>query len=272
MTTFAIKGAAMLLLACGLAAFAAGNQADQRAEARARYDATIGAGGFNLVYPIHLGAASDMRAQMKARYAKIEALLRGRDVSDLPAELQAERARNLDRLHAYRLRGEFPANESTPNTLTPCFIDRNGNICAVGYLIEQSLGRPAAERFNAAYKFAAVNDMHSPELDRWIAGSGFTHAEIATIQAPSVDFREPEDGGKRVASDRGNPTIRRPFVQQAPPADAAPVAVTTPAVINTPAAPVVQQPAAAPAAVATPAPVETPVAMPAPVVHGRIER
>lgn len=207
MTTYVLKGAAVLLACCGLAAFSSTetrrgpaprntiepivteSTVAVRGTARARYDAVIGAGDFNVVQPIRLGTTANMKRQMIARLTYVETLLRSRDVADLTPELRAERFRNLDRLHAYRLRAEFPANDAYPGQLRPCFIDGDGNICAVGYLVEQSVGRPAAERVNAQYQYATVNQIRSAELDAWITRSGFTHAEVATIQEPGFNRR-----------------------------------------------------------------------------------
>lgn len=217
MTTYVVKGTAVLLACCGLAAFSstetrrspaprntveptvAENTVPDCGTARAKYDAVIGPGDFNVVQPIRLGTAADMKRQMIARLTYVEALLRSRDVADLTPELRAERLRNLDRLHAYRLRAEFPANDAYPGRLRPCFIDADGNICAVGYLVEQSVGRPAAERVNARYQYATVNQIRSTELDAWIARSGFTHAEVATIQEPGFN--------RRFVSEKARPAI-----------------------------------------------------------------
>jgi hypothetical protein len=121
---------------------------------------------------------------MTGRLAYLETLLRSRDVGNWPEELRAERARNLDRLRDYRLRGIYPANYDHPEAQKPCFIDRDGHICAVGYLVEQSAGRELAEKINSRYQYATVAEMHMPEIDRWIAGSGLTPAEVRTIQEP----------------------------------------------------------------------------------------
>lgn len=114
--------------------------------------------------------------------AYVEHLLRSRDVSTMPADLRAERQRNLDRLHAYRLSGRFPHNAAYPGARRPCFIDGNGTICAVGYLVEASKGRAVAESINRRFQYATIHRMRSPELDQWVAGSGLTLDEAAMVQ------------------------------------------------------------------------------------------
>lgn len=145
-------------------------------------DRIIGAGGFNVIFPIRSGPGQI--EQITARLAYIEHLLRSRDVSAWPAPLRAERARNIDRLREYRLRGIYPRNEDHPDKPLPCFIDNHGAICAVGYLVEQSAGRDVAEWINQRYQYATVAEMDSPALTAWIARSGLTKAEVMTIQEP----------------------------------------------------------------------------------------
>lgn len=146
----------------------------------------VGDGEFNQVMrEIPSDPATELRNHTE-RLRYIEGLLRSVDVSDMPAELQAERSRNLDRLHNYWTRGRYPLNYDHPNAWEPCFIDRDGAICAVGYLVEQSEGRAVAEKINSTYHFATIKEIDAPELDRWIEGSGLTKAEVVTIQGPGL--------------------------------------------------------------------------------------
>src|SRR5919202_386457 len=58
--------------------------------------------------------------------------LRAADPRALPGALRQARARNLDRLRAYRRRGEFPHDPGAPEAYGPCFIDAAGGRGAVG--------------------------------------------------------------------------------------------------------------------------------------------
>lgn len=78
------------------------------------------------------------RARVQRHLAAVEAELRARDASHLPPALQLERRRNLDRLHAYRVAGEFPRNSDYPGERVPYFIDDDGVVCAVGHLVAES--------------------------------------------------------------------------------------------------------------------------------------
>ena len=122
----------------------------------------------------------DLRIQTHLAYA--ENLLRGKDVSHLSADMRQTRTHMLDLLHDYWNRGAFPRNYDYAQTRKPCFIDKNGTICAVGYLVEQTAGREAAEAINDKFKYAFVMEMNDPMVDDWIAMSGLTKEECATIQ------------------------------------------------------------------------------------------
>lgn len=88
----------------------------------------------------------------------------------------------LDLLHTYWKAGIFPKNYDHPNQRMPCFIDKEGNICAVGYLIEQTAGRQAAETINTKYQYAYVSAMKDQTVDSWVLQSGLTKEECAMIQ------------------------------------------------------------------------------------------
>ncbi|WP_256254022.1 Kazal-type serine protease inhibitor family protein [Nannocystis exedens] len=122
------------------------------------------------------------RARIQKHLETVETELRARDTSHLPPALQAERARNLDRLHAYRLGGLFPKNPDFIGERVPFFIDEDGVACAVGHLVIESgfaeVAGEIAERENNARLLA----MTHPALSGWIAQSGLTAEECARIQ------------------------------------------------------------------------------------------
>jgi hypothetical protein len=72
----------------------------------------------------------------------------------------------------------------------PCFIDDGGNICAVGYLVEQTAGRAAAEAINARHQYDELLAMDDPTLLAWATKSGFTLTELAMIQPTYDRMRE----------------------------------------------------------------------------------
>lgn len=125
-------------------------------------------------------AAEDLRIATHLAY--VEELLRDVDVSGLSPEFRERRMVMLDLLRSYREAGVFPRNYDYPDVRTPCFIDRDGRICAVGYLVEQTAGREVAEQINGKYQYENLMAMNDPVVDEWIAESGLTRKECAMIQ------------------------------------------------------------------------------------------
>ncbi len=130
-----------------------------------------------------------LRIQTHLAYA--EQQLRQRTPTGLPVAQRQRRARLLDLLHSYWQAGVFPRNEAPDGQRHPCFIDGAGRICAVGYLVEQTAGRAAAERINQRFQYHDIAQMRDVALSRWVAGSGLSVAECALIQ-PSYNFQPPK--------------------------------------------------------------------------------
>jgi hypothetical protein len=120
------------------------------------------------------------RIQTHLAYA--EQQLRQHTPAGLAADQRQHRAHLLDLLHAYWQAGIFPSNEALDGQRHPCFIDRAGRICAVGYLVEQTAGRAVAEHLNTRFQYSELLAMHDPALSRWVGGSGLSLAECALIQ------------------------------------------------------------------------------------------
>ncbi|MEO8699494.1 MAG: hypothetical protein ABI867_05595 [Kofleriaceae bacterium] len=98
-------------------------------------------------------------------------------------ELAARRAELLGYLADYIAKGITPENTALP-WRSPVFIDEHGSICAVGYLIERSIGRALPERIATLHRYDFLEAIAAamPEVRAWIAGSGLTLAELASIQ------------------------------------------------------------------------------------------
>jgi hypothetical protein len=129
-----------------------------------------------------VGPVEADRARIQRHLAAVEAELRATDVAHLPATLQAERRRNLDRLHAYRVGGEFPRNTDFAGERVPYFIDDDGVACAVGHLVIESGHAEVALEIHKRENNARLLAMQHPALPGWIAASGLTAAECAKIQ------------------------------------------------------------------------------------------
>lgn len=136
-------------------------------------------------------ASVDEQLRLTTHLEFVENLLRKRDVSHLTAPLRNRRALMLDLLHTYRTNGVFPRNYDYPGIRIPCFIDRDGRICAVGYLVEKTAGRDVAEELNRKFQYFNLMDMHDAVLEQWVSESGLTLKECAMIQPAYGYYDDP---------------------------------------------------------------------------------
>lgn len=132
-------------------------------------------------------------ARIRRHLATVEAELRAKDISALTPAQRLARARNLDVLHEYWVRGVFPMNTDFPRQRVPYFIDRSGTRCAMAYLIEQSGHADLVRRIATTQNNAYVRDLEDvAELGAWLSANGLTAAEAARIQpaygSPEDDF------------------------------------------------------------------------------------
>jgi len=141
-----------------------------------------------------LGRAPDERdgeaARMRAHLVHVRQWLGSRPATQ--PSLQGRRNELLGALDAYTERGVTPQNTHLP-WRSPVFIDDDGRICAVGYLMEVTAGRPTAERVARGHRYELLEDIAGkvPEVQGWVEGSGFSLEELASIQpgysAPTVE-------------------------------------------------------------------------------------
>ena len=132
------------------------------------------------------------RARIQRHLAQVEADLRAQPVDHLSAEQRNERLRNIDRLHAYWIAGEFPLNTDFPNRRVPYLIDDDGRECAVGYLMVESGDVELAAQVRANENNALLADMRTPGLTDWVAKSGLTAQECARIQPAYCECSDEE--------------------------------------------------------------------------------
>lgn len=132
---------------------------------------------------------TDEKLRLQTHLEYVENVLRQKDVSHLSTNLRKKRAIILDKLHEYWTNGIFPKNYDYKGQRRPCFIDCHGNICAVGYLIEQTTSRQVAENINDKFKYEYLLNMNDAVIEHWIESNGLTKQECAMIQpnyGPSV--------------------------------------------------------------------------------------
>lgn len=126
-------------------------------------------------------AATTETERIQVHLAYVETLLRSAHLQLTTAQT-TNRKKILDILHDYWTAGIFPVNRDYPNERRPCFIDANGNICAVGYLIQQTKGHELAETINKKHQYDFLTDMNEPAIEEWANEYGLTLEECAMIQ------------------------------------------------------------------------------------------
>jgi hypothetical protein len=147
-------------------------------------------------------ASTNEQLRIQTHLCYIEQLLRRKETGHLSEAQRNQRLQLLDKLHHYIEEARFPSNYDYPYERKPCFIDRKGNICAVGYLIEQSAGRALAEKINSLFQYEKIRDMHLPELTAWVNNSGLTLDECAMIQ-PQYGYLNPPMESNQISAGYG---------------------------------------------------------------------
>lgn len=121
------------------------------------------------------------KIRIKTHLQYVINLLERSDTNHLNAEQKQNRRHLIQLLEGYKEAGEFPKNRHF-QTRSPVFIDDDGNLCAVGYLIAQTEGIEAAKTINRDHKFDYIKDIDPKLIDGWLAKNGITKTEAAMIQ------------------------------------------------------------------------------------------
>jgi hypothetical protein len=152
-----------------------------------RINSVIGDQSFIATYNEHPTDFMDENLRISTHLNYVIRMLERKDLSHLTDQVKQNRQSLLQSLKRYVADEQFPKNYDYKEGRRPCFIDEEGNICAVGYLIEQSVGRDVAEKINAIYKYDYVKTMDLDLIDEWANNHGFTMNELAMIQ-PNYEF------------------------------------------------------------------------------------
>lgn len=142
----------------------------------------IGDESYLAFFGVQPNQSSDEQLRVKLHLFYAEQILRERSAAVLTDQQKANREKVLDLLHDYATKGVFPSNFDYPFERRPCFIDKNGAICAVGYLVEKTAGLELAEQINEEHQYDYLADMNEPALAAWAEEHGFTLEECAIIQ------------------------------------------------------------------------------------------
>ena len=129
----------------------------------------------------------EMRVACHLLYA--ESLIRSKTADHLNRTQKINREKMCDLLHYYAVRGQYPKNYDYPGERAPCFIDKDGTICAVGYLIEQTEGLDVANQINESYQYADIYEMDQEFIEAWAFENGLSLEEVAIIQ-PTYDWKD----------------------------------------------------------------------------------
>ena len=144
-------------------------------------------------------ANSNEQDRVSTHLAFVDHILRQRDISDLSTQACENRIAMLDKLSEYWQTGVFPRNYEEPGR-APCFIDQDGRICAVGYLVEKSAGLNIAKEINESFQYADIEEMDIQLIDDWAEENGFTREELAMIQPTYNNFPPIDPGNESISS------------------------------------------------------------------------
>ena len=134
------------------------------------------------VFGILPDAATDEHDRIQVHLSYAEHLLRTVDAPKLSNSQRSNRITLLEFLNQYWTAGIFPTNKDYPGERKPCFIDADGKLCAVGYLIEKTKGRELAEDINEKHRYDFLEDMKEPVIEAWANEFGLTLEECVMIQ------------------------------------------------------------------------------------------
>ena len=111
----------------------------------------------------------------------------GQDAAALRAELSHKRADLITELRRYAEAGNFPVNDFQTG-LANQFMDDEGNLCAMAYLIVSTGNYPlvaATWHSNNGLRFEGLTD--GPVYD-WVLSSGLLLEEAAMVQVPEMEI------------------------------------------------------------------------------------
>jgi hypothetical protein len=124
-------------------------------------------------------AVDDVRVREHLRRA--ESALRSAEY-DLSPERRRRRERHLDRLAAYRARGEVPANRSEPERV-PLFVGDDGTPCAMAHLLGEDGREDLVTAVMAEEPTVRIEDLPDDHpVVEWVEANGLTREEAARIQ------------------------------------------------------------------------------------------
>jgi len=122
------------------------------------------------------------RFRIREHLRRTETALRDASHDTLTPRQRRRRTRHLDRLAAYRERGEFPTNRTEPGR-TPLFIGDDGTPCAMAHLLFEDGRDEVVETVMAEEPTARIEEVPDDHpVVEWAEENGLTRDEAARIQ------------------------------------------------------------------------------------------
>ncbi|NEU08210.1 hypothetical protein GZH53_07795 [Flavihumibacter sp. R14] len=125
------------------------------------------------------GTDRDLRIQTHLAYA--EMLLRESQYEHQDQQTRLNREQLLDYLNDYWKAGIFPDYPKSGSDISPCLVDNQGRVSAIGYLVSKAGGGDLTEKINKEF-YDSDKLGHDPVLNAWSLRNGFTREELAIIQ------------------------------------------------------------------------------------------
>lgn len=151
-------------------------------------------------------ARSNYQLRITTHLQYVEQHLLRNTPNGLSRTQRVNRRKVIRLLREYWQAGVFPVNKKYQHN-RPCFIDADGRLCAVGYLVAKTAGLHIAEAINRDYQYAYINEMELEVLDSWMAAQGLTLRECAMIQPAYEPYRSIYNSQRQVTMTVG-PTYR----------------------------------------------------------------
>ena len=133
------------------------------------------------------------RRRIETHLERVEEELRARTPTHLSPDQRDARLRQLDRLRAYRLAGEFPRNLELPGRRVPVFRDDRGVLCAMGFLLAADGHGEMVDRVARTRNLARIPDLADESgLLEWLRANGLSVDEATWIQPAYRGWPTPE--------------------------------------------------------------------------------
>lgn len=144
-------------------------------------NAVLGDKSFEMKFGHSPDAKTSEKDRIQTHLYYVIDLLESEKTDHLNKKQVQNRNEIIQLLKDYTEAGHFPKNHYFENR-RPVFIDRDGNLCAVGYLIAKTEGLKTAQKINNKHKFDYINDIDGALIDKWLTENGLSKKEAAMIQ------------------------------------------------------------------------------------------